>query len=183
MWHCSQPCFYTAQISDACSMQRRLTFQWDLWSGRPLDSLVAMEMATCRFLLSAAVVLASSNTHALKEAEYRHTLPAAFLPLCLAYVSCGVAMALLTVLSVRLAAPHLVSKLASEHTSVLRALDHISEPRLPFPCREIVIEINPCNVPEPRVLHGIRSDFNAVLAAAVQPRRLALFMGLHPRCD
>lgn len=51
------------------SVQRRLTFQWDLWSGRPLESLAVMEAATCRFLLSATAVLASSNPHALRQAE------------------------------------------------------------------------------------------------------------------
>jgi hypothetical protein len=48
-------------------------------------------------------------------------------------------------------------------------------------CREIVFEIYPCNIPEPAWLQQARSDFTAVLAAAAQPCRQALLMGLHSR--
>lgn len=50
-------------------MQRRLTFQWDLWSGRPLISLAAVEQAACRFLQSAATVLASNGACPLRQVK------------------------------------------------------------------------------------------------------------------
>ena len=45
------------------SMQRRLTFQWDVWDGPPLHSLATLDQATCRFLQTAAAALTSSSTH------------------------------------------------------------------------------------------------------------------------
>jgi hypothetical protein len=47
---------------------------------------------------------------------------------------------------------------------------------------EIVFEIYPSTVPEPRWLQEARSTFNAELAAAADTRRQALLMGLHQRC-
>ena len=44
-----------------------------------------------------------------------------------------------------------------------------------------MFEIYPCNVPEPAWLQQARSDFTAALAAAAQPCRKALLMGLHSR--
>jgi hypothetical protein len=51
------------------SMQSRLTFQWDLWNGRPLLSLDAMSLATYRFLLAAIASLTSTSTYSLRQAE------------------------------------------------------------------------------------------------------------------
>ena len=48
--------------------------------------------------------------------------------------------------------------------------------------REIVFEIYPRNVKEPRWLQHARSQFNATLAAAADLRRQALLMSLHRRC-
>jgi hypothetical protein len=48
--------------------------------------------------------------------------------------------------------------------------------------REIVFEIYPSTVPEPRWLQEARYTFNAELAAAADTRRQALLMGLHQRC-
>jgi hypothetical protein len=49
------------------SLQCRLTFQWDLWNGRPLSSLAAIAHATCRFLQTAATSLVtSSNMYPLR---------------------------------------------------------------------------------------------------------------------
>jgi hypothetical protein len=49
-------------------MQRRLTFQWDLWSGRPLLNPDTMQYATSRFLLAAAASLKSSSAYSLRHA-------------------------------------------------------------------------------------------------------------------
>jgi hypothetical protein len=56
--------------------------------------------------------------------------------------------------------------------------------RVPFKVmrREIVFEIYPRNVKEPRWLQQARSHFNATLIAAANLRRQALLMSLHSRC-
>ena len=51
------------------SLQRRLTFQWDLWSGRPLISLKTLQQATCRFLLTAAASLTTCTASPLRQAS------------------------------------------------------------------------------------------------------------------
>ena len=50
-------------------LQRRLTFQWDVWDGPPLPSLAALDQATCRFLQTAADSLTSSSTHTPRSGE------------------------------------------------------------------------------------------------------------------
>ena len=66
MWHTTQV-LKRSNILMHSSLQRRLTFQWDLWTGRPLLSLPAVEQATCRFLLTAAASLTSSSTYSLRS--------------------------------------------------------------------------------------------------------------------
>ena len=51
-----------------------------------------------------------------------------------------------------------------------------------FSCREIVFDIFPRDIPEPRWLQQARSEFNTSLAGNADARRRALLMCLHPRC-
>lgn len=59
-------CVIPVHKPGSASVQRRLTFQWDLWSGRPLDNLDAMLYATWRFLLAAAASLTFSRAYSLR---------------------------------------------------------------------------------------------------------------------
>ena len=49
-------------------LQSCLTFQWDLWNDRSLPSLAHAEFASCRFLLTAAAALISSDARHLRQA-------------------------------------------------------------------------------------------------------------------